>query len=664
MRELLLLISCVFFMNAYAQDYRYGKVSQEELEEQFNPQDSSAAATYLYNKRRTYYSYSKNRGFQVITEVQQRIKIYNEDGFKKGTQEIPFYKPSKGPKENVVIQKAATYNFYQGEIYQIKVPKDKIFEERLSKNIAQKKIAFPNLRKGSVLEISYKLTSPYEFYIDDLQFQYDVPVKKLECSVEIPEFYNFKQQSKGYYVLSSKNSTGGRSITWIPGRDRGTSVRSYKSVKLDYRINIEKYEADNIPALKDDEPYVFNMDNYRGGMTYEINYVRYPNSAPQIISSTWSDVARNIYSSVGFQIEKRKYYESAINPVIEQSKNDIEKIVNIFQLVKEKVKWNGYSSVYPDKDLKKGFEEGTGNVAVINLMLVSMLRTAGLDANPVLVSTRSNGVPFFPTRTGFNYVIAAVSLEDGMILMDASEPFSLPNMLPQRAINWQGRLIMAEGNSRWINLNLGSKAIEDTFISAMLDTDGNLSGTLRFKFSNLGALNFRNLLGSIKEEDLIGNLEDENSIEIEEYKIANQFKLGKPITLSAKFSSEDLIETINDKTYIRPLLFRGYFTNPLKLEERKYPIEFDSPWKKKNTVTIIIPEGYSIESSPQTTAFALPDNMGIFKYQVLTSGSTIKVTSVLEFNRNTIPANYYEILKGFFGEVVSKQTEKIVLVKS
>jgi hypothetical protein len=32
----------------------------------------------------------------------------------------------------------------------------------------------------------------------------------------------------------------------------------------------------------------------------------------------------------------------------------------------------------------------------------------GLNANPVLVSTRSNGIAMFPNRTAFNYVIAAV----------------------------------------------------------------------------------------------------------------------------------------------------------------------------------------------------------------------------------------------------------------
>jgi hypothetical protein len=56
----------------------------------------------------------------------------------------------------------------------------------------------------------------------------------------------------------------------------------------------------------------------------------------------------------------------------------------------------------------KAYKDKTGNVAEINLMLTAMLRYAGLNANPVLVSTRSNGIAMFPNRTAFNYVIAAV----------------------------------------------------------------------------------------------------------------------------------------------------------------------------------------------------------------------------------------------------------------
>ena len=50
-----------------AQNYKFGKVSKEELEEKFHPLDSTADASYLYKYRRSYFNYSDTQGFQLIT---------------------------------------------------------------------------------------------------------------------------------------------------------------------------------------------------------------------------------------------------------------------------------------------------------------------------------------------------------------------------------------------------------------------------------------------------------------------------------------------------------------------------------------------------------------------------------------------------------------------
>jgi hypothetical protein len=60
--------------------------------------------------------------------------------------------------------------------------------------------------------------------------------------------------------------------------------------------------------------------------------------------------------------------------------------------------WNDYYGYSCNEGVKKAYKDKTGNVAEINLMLTAMLRYAGLNANPVLVSTRSNGI-MFPNRT-------------------------------------------------------------------------------------------------------------------------------------------------------------------------------------------------------------------------------------------------------------------------
>ena len=74
-----------------AQNVKFGKVSKEELEEKSYKEDPAANAVVLYKKRRTYYDYSSQMGWTLKTEVHERIKLYNKDGFENATKKIRIF---------------------------------------------------------------------------------------------------------------------------------------------------------------------------------------------------------------------------------------------------------------------------------------------------------------------------------------------------------------------------------------------------------------------------------------------------------------------------------------------------------------------------------------------------------------------------------------------
>jgi hypothetical protein len=435
-----------------------------------------------------------------------------------------------------------------------------------------------------------------------------------------------------------------------------------------YTIDVFSFEGNMIPALRNNEPFISSIRNYRGGMKFELTQTNFLPLQGRLktFSNSWEDVSKQIFksSSFGTELKKSSYYKKDLEKILTTSKTNSDKIVSIFKYVKKHVKWNGNYSKYTDNGVKKAYKEGVGNVADINLMLTAMLRSAGLEANPVLLSTRTNGFPILPTLNGFNYVIALVELGGGdTILLDASEEFSLPNMLPTRTLNWQGRKVTREGNSSWVKLISSKHASEENTVIVKITDDMMVEGMIRTKYDNLNALNYRKNNNHIKEADLITKLEEKYSLEIENYKVLNKDVLEKGIIRNVKFLSEDLIEEINGKLYVEPLLFLSEHKNPFKLEERKFPVDFATPWKDKNTVSIQIPEGYKIEVLPKPIAIGLPDDLGVFKYQVTQRGKKISAMSILQFNKAVIIPQYYDYLKAFYSQMVTKQSEKIVLIK-
>ena len=84
----------------HAQDFDFGKVSKAELQETVHPLDKDANAAILYKEEKSKFGYLQGEGFQIITDVFYRIKIYNNEGFKWGNHVIELNKLN-GLKEKV-----------------------------------------------------------------------------------------------------------------------------------------------------------------------------------------------------------------------------------------------------------------------------------------------------------------------------------------------------------------------------------------------------------------------------------------------------------------------------------------------------------------------------------------------------------------------------------
>lgn len=660
-----LLILLIPIHLTFSQDVKFGKVSKQELKEKFYPLDSSANAAILYKKRRTYYDYIQNDGWVLVTKVHERIKIYNKQGNDWATKKINLY--VGGDDEKVSI-KAYTFNLTNGKIEKVKLSSKEIFDEEVNKYWNLRKFTMPNLTEGSVIEWEYTIRSPYYSNINDMVFQYTIPVKYIDTQVITPEFFVFKNQSKGFFPIKINRSIKQSNVILRSTSRSGTGYdvsTTFNEDKVEFQSNIIKCVQKDIPALIK-EPYINNLENYTASLKFEITAYKPKNGIPKYYNNTWKDVTKTIYESVNFgeQLKKTSYFKDDLNSTVNITAPIPEKVVQVFQFVKSKIKWNGYRNKYTKVGVKKAYKDGVGNSAEVNLILIAMLREAGLNANPVLVSTRNHGIPFFPTTEGFNYVIASVETKDGIILLDATEKYSLPNILPLRALNWQGRIVRKDGSSNSVNLFPKNYSSKKVFLNGKLDSETLITGSCRALYNNTIALDYRNEYNDVSNQDLIGKLEKDNqNIEISELKVSNKADLSKSLMHRFTFETEDQVEIIGDKMYFSPLLFLTEKENPFKLNERLYPVDFGAPWEEKYIISIELPEGYTIESKPENIAYALPEKMGTYKFVTILKNNKLQVLSTVKINLPIIASQHYSALKEFYKSMIDKQLEKVVLTK-
>ncbi len=670
-RTPLALIVLLFLMGNIlnSQDIKFGKVSKEELQEKFNPQDSTVAAIFLYKYRSTYFQYGNGNGFELITEVHERIKIYNKDGFDYATKKIKLYKNGSG-KEVVNGLKAYTYNLENGKVTDTKIGKDGQFSTALSENWNEESFTMPNLKEGSVIEYKYKIVSPFVSNVDEFVFQHDIPVKRLVAHMDTPEYFNFRMSGKGFLNIVPKTERKSKTLN-ITQRVKENSKDGYSAgttkqqrSTLTYISTITSYELNNVPALKE-EPYVNGINNYRAGMKYELSFTKFPNSPMKQYATDWEAVVKTIYNSTNFggELKKTGYFEKDVDALLAAATTDAEKIGMIFNFVKSKVKWDEFYGKYTSDGVKKAYKDGTGNVAEINLMLTAMLRHAGLDANPVLVSTRKNGVPLFPTREGYNYVVSSVQLENGIVLLDATSTYSTGNVLPFRALNWVGRVIKKDGSSSLVNLYPQKKSSTKVFMNTTLTGNGELNGKIRKAYSNHHAVNFRSdYIGN--QDSYLEELEQDNGdMEIENFVVKNEKDLGKSVIASYDFHFEEGVDVIGDKIYFSPLLFLATSENPFKSENRQFPVDFGYPSSSNYVCSVNLPEGYTVESLPEPMSIGMPNSLGSFKYEILNKGTTVQLKVTSTINEPIISAEFYATLKEYFKKMIEKTNEKVVLSK-
>ncbi len=563
--------------------------------------------------------------------------------------------------------KAYTYNLEGNKIEKIKLKNSEIFDENINKYWNSKKFTMPDINEGSVIEWEYEIRSLFYWRIDDMVFQYKIPVKYIDTQVISPEFFVFKNQSKGFFPINIDKRTITSTINFMRTSREGrmTQKTSYSQEKITYISHITQCILHNIPAITE-EPFTNNLDNYITSLKFEITAYRPKYATHEYFNTTWDDVTKTIYKSPNFgsQLDKTSYFKEDLASSINMTAPTNEKVAQIFQFVKSKIKWNNYNNKYTADGVKKAYDAGVGNVAEINLMLVAMLREAGVNANPILVSTRDHGIPLFPTLEGFNYVIAGVEMDNHIILLDATELYSLPNVLPLRALNWEGRIVRKDGSSASIDLFPKNHSTKKVFLNAKLDPEAMVTGSSRTTYNNHNALNYRSKYNSQNDKDLLSKLEKDNqNIEIIDLKINNKEDIYKPIVQTLTFESDNQAEIIGDNIYFSPLLFLAEKENPFKLEERKFPVDFGAPWEEKYTISIKIPEGYVIESKPENAGYALPDNLGSYKYISIIKDNTLQILSNVKINIPIIGNNYYGMLKEFYKDMVGKQLEKVVLVK-
>jgi len=340
-----------------------------------------------------------------------------------------------------------------------------------------------------------------------------------------------------------------------------------------------------------------------------------------------------------------------------------DKAKGIYEYVRDNYTSNADHGLYLTSTLKKVYQDKTGNVADINLLLTAAYKNAGFITNPVILSTRSHGKANegFPLVEQYNYVICRVMVDNQYYLLDATQKFLGFGKLSPELYNTSARVI--DAYPELVSLSPDSlKESEMTAMFIMNDSDHNLTASVSHTRGALASLELREKLSKQSQESYFKEMKTAftGDIEMINESIDSLRALNNPVKikydLKMNLGNDDMI-------YFNPMLAEQEKENPFTAAERFYPVEM--PYCKDETyiLNMQIPEGYTVDELPKSARVKLNESEGMFEYIIAKNGDNIQMRSRLKLEKAIYGPEDYQTLRDFYAFVVKKEAEQIVFKK-
>ena len=414
-----------------------------------------------------------------------------------------------------------------------------------------------------------------------------------------------------------------------------------------------------------EESFTSTINNYVSKIEFQLSEYRHPLTYRNMMG-TWAQLSENLmkFELFGEAFGKgNNWLKDVIKPLVAGAANDTEKARRIYAWLRDNITCTDYSDVIMNQSIKNVMKSKNGSVADINLLLVAMLRYENIEADPVLLSTRSNGFiyPLYPLLSRFNYVVCRAALDGKNVFLDATEPRLGFGLLPLRCYNGQARVMDKEATP----VSLESDMVkENSMTSVFLITEnGKIVGSMQQTPGIYKSWSMRNQLKEKGQDEMIKDIKKDFgvNVEISNVKIDSLDKYEDRLGLSFDFDFTDANEDI---IYLNPMFGEGYKDNPFKSADRKYPVEMPYTLDEVYTMQIEVPAGYEIDELPKQMVVKLnEEGDGVFEYRLSNSGSTISLRSRLTMKRSVFVPEEYEMLREFFNLIVKKHNEQIVFKK-
>jgi hypothetical protein len=392
--------------------------------------------------------------------------------------------------------------------------------------------------------------------------------------------------------------------------------------------------------------------------------------------SSWQEISQWIWKLKKPQAVADRAIRETVSKLISGKKTDEEKARAIYDWVANRVRYVGLEfglSAFRPYPASEVHARLYGDCKDKTTLLITMLEIAGIKAHPVLLYSQERRPTrtLLPTLSAFDHCIALAEVDGKQVWLDATAETVAYGDIPE-GDRGADAFIVREGSGEFqtiphftpeengsdgeniVHLHADGSAV----IESKITLRGGAGQQMRAYSRSLTPDQRKTLMQGLAQLLSVGST-------VQSYQIPDGTDKNGAFTLQLKVTAPNFARRSGNLLLVPANvgLTENSSRNPFISETRTWPIVIERPNLDRSKTVIHLPEGYSLEGSPEDVS--LSNRLFDFKRSILptedTSSLTIHWSSATRHGR--IPPSEYAPVRQFFNSVLKASEEPIVLRK-
>lgn len=384
----------------------------------------------------------------------------------------------------------------------------------------------------------------------------------------------------------------------------------------------------------------------------------------------WQEVASWYYDIANPKTKSDEAIKAKVAELTKDKKTLEDKAKAIYYFVANDVRYVGLEfgigGLMPHQ-ASEVFKYKYGDCKDKATLLISMYREIGIPAYYVLVRTRYRGtLPLDSPGFQFDHAICAIKLNDRIYFLDGTAEDTRFGYIPSMDQGTKA-LLIDEGKPILVDIPIDKPEDNEKTrnIEVTLSKDGSVKGSAYVTFKGYYDTYLRSVWKTAADRKIREDLEWSlrslvPNATLEGYELSNLRDLNMDVWERYSFSAPGYAQVVqNSISFLPSIMERLETSESVAKKERKYPINYWSPYTIRDIVTYKLPEGSKVVHIPDNLVLDKPFAYYSMKFSL--DGNILKVERVFQIREIFITPEDYPEYKSFIESIVSKDRERVVV---